>query len=360
MTPDFRSPTRMRTRLTFLLLLFAVAAHADKVDDYIKSQMDRQHIPGLSLAVVKDGKLVKAKGYGLANVETNTPAAPETVYKIASVSKQFLATGIMLLQQDGKLSVDDRVSKYLDGTPDTWKDITIRHLLTHTSGIPRESPGFDPLKAQADADVVKTSYPLPLRFAPGEKWEYCNAGYFALGEIIRKVSGKDWDGFLAERVFTPIGMTATRATTMKDLVPNRAGGYSLKGTRLENAEIYLAVRPSGAFLSSALDLAKWDLALYSESPLTKTTRDQMWTPVALSGGKTHPYGFGWSLDSWQGHRQIHHGGSLAGFRSELARFPDDHLSVIVLTNLSSANPEIIARGVAGLFLPAASTVARRH
>jgi D-alanyl-D-alanine carboxypeptidase len=190
---------RKRTTLFALVLLFVAtgAARADNVDDYVKAEMKRQHIPGVSVAVIKDGKVIKAEGYGLANVELNVPAKPETVYKIGSVSKQFIAAGVLLLVQDGKLSLDDKISKFLEGTPDTWREITVRHLLTHTSGIVREAPGFDPLKIQDDADVIKTAYHLPLRFAPGEKWEYCNVGYFSLAEIIRKVSGKPWSDYLS-------------------------------------------------------------------------------------------------------------------------------------------------------------------
>src|SRR5215475_2825658 len=192
-----------------LLLLQTSAARADKVDDYIKAEMQKQRIPGLSLAVVKEGKIIKAEGYGLANVEHNIPARPDTIFKIGSVSKQFIATGIMLLVQEGKISLGDKVGKYLDGTPESWNGITIRHLLTHTSGIVREGPGFDPFKDQKDFDVIKTAYPLPLRFAPGEKYEYCNVGYFSLAEIIARISGKSWGDFINERVFAPLGMTAT-------------------------------------------------------------------------------------------------------------------------------------------------------
>lgn len=163
---------RKFTMMCALVLLLSVAVRADKVDEYIKAEMQKQRIPGLSVAVVKEGKIIKAEGYGLANVEHNIAAKPETVYKIASVSKQFLATGILLLAQEGKLRVDDKVSQYLDGTPDTWKNITIRHFLTHTSGVVREAPGFDPFKVQSDFDVIKTSFASPLRFTTGEKYEY--------------------------------------------------------------------------------------------------------------------------------------------------------------------------------------------
>jgi CubicO group peptidase (beta-lactamase class C family) len=334
-----------------LLLAQAVAVRADKVEDYVKAEMKKQRIPGLSIAVVKQGKIVKVEGYGLANIEHQVPARPETVYKIASVSKQFLATGILLLAQEGKLSVDDKVSKHLDGTTEIWKDITIRHLLTHTSGIVREAPGFDPFKVQKDIDVIGTAFGLPLRFTSGEKYEYCNVGYFSLAEIITRLSGKSWGEFLNERVFAPLGMTATRPTTMSEIVPNRAGGYDWRNDQMRNAEDYIAMRPSGAFLSSVVDLAKWDAALYTDKFLTASTREQMWTPVRLNSGSTHPYGFGWQLDPLGNHRQAHHGGSLPGFRSQFSRFLDDKLSIIVLTNCGSAAPQTIARGIAAIYLP---------
>ena len=344
---------RKRTPLfaLVLLLIATVAARADKVDDYVKAEMQKQHVPGISLAVIKDGKIIKVEGYGLANVELNVPARPETVYKIGSVSKQFIATGIMLLVQEGRISLDDRISKFLEGTPETWKEITVRHLLTHTSGIVREAPGFDPLKVQNDADVIKTAYPLPLRFAPGEKWEYCNVGYFSLAEIIRKVTGKPWGDYLNERLFKPLEMNSTRTTSMTELVQNRANGYGWRDGKLQNAAIYLALRPSGAFLSSVLDLAKWDAALYTESILKPSIRDQMWAAVKLNNGTSHPYGFGWELDTVGGHKLVHHGGTLPGFRAELARFVDDKLTVVVLANGNNAEPDSIALGVAALYIP---------
>jgi D-alanyl-D-alanine carboxypeptidase len=345
---------RKRTSLFALILLLTVtvAVRADKkVDDYVKAEMEKQHIPGVSIAVVKEGKIIKVEGYGMANVELNVPARPDTVYKIGSVSKQFIASGIMMLIQEGKISLDDNISKFLEGTPDTWKDITIRHLLTHTSGIVREAPGFDPLKIQNDADVIKTAYPLPLRFAPGEKWEYCNVGYFSLAEIIRKVTGKSWGDYLGEHMFMPAGMSATRTTTIADLVQNRANGYVWRNGKLQNAEIYFALRPSGAFLSSVLDLAKWDAALYTDKFLKSSVREQMWTPVKLNNGTNHPYGFGWELSPIAGHKRVHHGGSLPGFRAAMARFVDDKLTVVVLTNSDNANPAAIALNIAALYIP---------
>lgn len=346
-----------RSRTTILALVVNVAAavgaqaQAQKVDEYIKAEMQRQHVAGVSVAVVKDGKVIKAQGYGLANVELNVPAAPETVYKIGSVSKQFLATGIMLLIQDGKLKLDDKINQFLEGAPDTWQEITIRHLLTHTSGILREGPAFDPFKVQSDADVIKSAYSEKLRFAPGEKYEYCNVGYFTLAEIIRKVSGKPWGEFLKERVFTPLEMNATRTTTMTDIVRNRADGYLWRASTFENAREYLALRPSGAFLSTVLDLAKWDAALYGDRILQEATRNQMWSPLKFNNGSTHPYGFGWELQTIAGHRVVHHGGSLPGFRAQFMRFVDDKLTVVVLTNADNVSPEPIAIGVASHYIP---------
>lgn len=334
-----------------LLVALTGTAQADKVDDYVKAEMQRQHISGISIAVVKDGKVIKAEGYGVANAEHNIPAKPEAVYQIGSVSKQLIATGIMLLMQEGQISLDDKISQFLESTPDTWKEITVRHLLTHTSGIVREAPGFDPLKIKPDADVIKTAYPLPLRFTPGEKWEYCNVGYFALAEIIRKISGKPWGDYLHERVFMPLEMNATRTTTVTEIIPQRANGYVWRNGKFSNAETFIALRPSGAFLSTVLDLAKWDAALYTDKILKPETLRQVWSPVKLNSGATHPYGFGWELSSVAGHKLVHHGGSLPGFRAQISRFMDDKLSVIVLTNGDNADPNLIALQIAALYIP---------
>jgi CubicO group peptidase (beta-lactamase class C family) len=342
--------------LVVLLLITTIPVRANQTDEYVQAEMKKQRIPGLSLAVIKEGKIIKAMGYGLANVELNLPASPESVYKIGSVSKQFIATGIMLLVQEGKLGLSDKVSQHLEGTPETWRDITLRHLLTHTSGLVREAPGFNPLKIQADADVIKTAYSMPLRFAPGEKWEYCNLGYFMLAEIIRKASGAGWSEYLNQRVFQPLGMNATRPTSVADIVPNRANGYAWKDSTLENAEIILALRPSGAFLSNVLDLAKWDAALYTDGILTRSSREQMWTPSAEIPGRSNgatrvSYGLGWQIGEVNGHRHVNHGGTLTGFRAALVRFLDDKLTVVVLTNVADASPDVIAQGVAAFYIP---------
>jgi D-alanyl-D-alanine carboxypeptidase len=323
-------------------------AAADAVDKYVTAELTRRHIPGVALAIVRGGKVVKAQGYGKADLEHEIPVTPETVFKIGSVSKQFLATGIMLLAQDGRLSVDDPVGKHIDGVPESWRGITLRHFLTHTSGVVREGPAFDASRVQPDIDVIRSAFAAPLEFPTGSKYQYCNVCYFSLAEVIARVSGKPWDVFLTERVFAPTGMSATRTTTTTALVPRRARGYVWRNDQYQNAAELLALRPSGAFLSTVLDLAKWDAALYQDRILTKASRDAMWKAMPLTDGGTSQYGFGWQLSAVEGHRRVHHGGSLPGFRAEMARFPDDHLTVIVLTNADGAAPAEIAAGVARL------------
>ena len=339
---------RMACLISPLWLGTGLGAQTDRTDDFIGAEIRRQNIPGLSLAVLRNGKIVKAAGYGVANISLKTPAAPQTVYKIASASKQFIATGIMRLVQEGRLGLDHPISRYLAGTPVTWSGITIRHLLTHTSGLIREAPGFDPSRIQSDADVIRTAYSAPLRFAPGEKWEYSNLGYFALAEVIRAVSGQPWSEYLAANVFRPTGMFSTRTTA--ESVPDLAQGY-VDNDALRNARDWPAVRPSGAFLSTVLDLAKWDATLLTDDVLNASSRQQMRTPVTLNDGRSYPYGFGWMLAEVSGHRLVHHPGGMPGFRADIARFVDDGLTIIVLMNLDDVDIDAIVRGLAAIYLP---------
>ena len=345
-----------------VMLVAAAPARGQDIDDFVKGWIDKQHVPAAAIAVVKDGSLIKVEGFGLADVENRIPARPDTVFKIGSLSKQFIATGVMLLVQDGRVAVDDKVSKHLDGTPTTWQAITLRHLLTHTSGLVREAPGFDINKLQPDIEVIKTAYPTPLASAPGEKYEYSNLGYFVLAEVISRVSGKPWGDFLSERVFTPLEMTSTRVTSLTDIVPNRARGYAWNSGRLQNEDDWPAVRPSGAFLSTVLDLAKWEVALSGDQILKGPTKREMWTPVRLNDGRTFPYGFGWQLDDWPadskvptGIPMIRHGGSMNGFRAGYIRWPSHRLTVIVLTNLSNAPYEGLAANIAIRYAPQLKT-----
>ena len=344
---------RNRHLTLFALVVFvapALLAQADRADIFIKDEMLRQNIPGLSLVVLKEGQIVKSAGYGVANINLKMPATPETIYKVASISTQFIATGIMLLVQEGQVGLNDPVRKYLQRSPDAWRPITIRHLLTHTSGLMRDAPGFDPSKFLLDAELLKTAYSLPLRFAPGDRWEYSNLGYFILAEVIRKVSNRHWVEYLTEKVFKPSGMTATYPTNTGMSLPNRALGYS-DNHKLLIAADWRALRPSAAFLSTVADLAKWDAALYTDKILTDASRRQMWTPAKLNNGASHPYGFGWDLSTFRDRRLVYHSGGVPGFRAQFARLVDDKLTIIVLMNLDDVDPDVIVRGLTAIYLP---------
>lgn len=348
----------MKRTLALYLCLLSVfvsgAAQADTVDDVAKAEMQKQHIPGLSLAVVRAGKVIKAKGYGFANLELNVPATPQTVFLSGSVGKQFTAAAIMLLVEDGKLALDEKLSKYLPGTPESWKDITIRRLLTHTSGITDYQPDIDFKRDYTDTEMIQTFAKYPLDFPTGDYWSYSNLGYVTLGILIKQVTGKFYGDFLKERVFTPLGMTNTRVYSESDLVPNRAAGYYWIKDGYKNQE-YVTQNwnqtADGSLLFTVLDMAKWDAALYSKKLLKQSTLDALWTPVKLNNGYEAPYGFGWSLGDYRGRRLIEHGGAWLGFKTQISRYVDDKLTVIVLANAGGADPTYIAQQVAACYLP---------
>ena len=310
----------------------------------------------MSLAIIKDGKIVKLQGYGLADIQGKVAATPETIYDIASLSKPLVATGVMLLVQKGVLSVDDPITKHLDDLPASWRSITIRHLLTHSSGLVRDAPGYDQYRDREDSEVIRTAYSFPLRFPPGEKWEYSNAGFSPLARIITKVTGRPWTDYFAERIFRPEGMTSTYPLNTSVRLPNRARGYADNDT-LKQADQRRALIPAGGFLSTVVDLAKLDALLDRDGFLTEASRRQMWTPVTLNNGTTYPYGLGWELDAQgavKGRRVVRHGGSVIGFRSEFARFVDDRLTIILLMNLHDVDWQTIVRGVAAAYLSPAT------
>lgn len=341
----------VRVLLFVLLPVFVPQLRADAVDDLVNAELARQQIPGAALAVMKDGKLAKSAGYGLANVEEKIPVRPETVFRIASVGKQFIATGILLLVEDGKLTLDDRLGALLDDAPLAWAPLTVRQLLSHTSGLVRESPGYLPILRQPDIAVIRAAYPLPLQFAPGEKYQYSNVGYFTLAEIIRRKGGRPWPEFIAARVFRPAQLDATGTTDQPPRGP-RATGYAGKEGKWTPVTDALAVRPSGAFHSTVLDLAKWDCVLDGDAVLKPSSRKEMWTRVRLNDGGTHDYGLGWAVTAKGGRDMIRHGGSQSGFRTEYLRFPKERVTVIVLANADEAKPAVFAERVAELFLPA--------
>lgn len=327
---------------------FAAFQPADSIDGIVRSGMEAEHIPGLSLTVLRGGEIVRQSDYGLANLEHRLPVNAQTAFNIGSASKQIIATGVMMLVQEGKIDLDASISRYIDDVPEQWRPITVRHLLTHTSGLVRDAPGFSPESDQPVMDVVRTAYPLPLLSAPGEKFEYCNTGYFILAELITRTSGTPWQLFFQDRVFRPLGMTATRSTSRVDIIPGRAAGYGWKEGRFENVTSYRALRPSGAFVSTPSDMAKWERSLVRGTLLSKQSLEQMWTNARLNGGQEAPYGFGWRLEQVNGVSEIGHAGSLPGFRAYYARYPDHDLTIIALINAnnSSTEPRSIVRAVA--------------
>jgi len=336
-----------------------------RVDAVVGAEMREQRIPGLALAVLRDGKVVKGQGYGLANVELNVAVKPETVFQTGSVGKQFTATAVMMLVEEGKVGLDDKLSKYLAGTPEVWKDVTVRNLLTHTSGITdytdseyTKAGGLINLRGDyTEAELYQKLIQLPLNFETGTKWKYSNTGYVLLGFLIHKVTGEFYGDFLQERIFRPLGMSSTRIISEADIVPNRSSGYELVKGEIKNQEwvsATLNTTADGALYTNVLDLEKWDAALYTERLLKRASFEQMWTPVRLKDGKTYPYGFGWFLNEANGHRLIEHDGAWQGFTMNISRYVDDSLTVIVMTNLDSehAKPERVAHGVAGLYVEA--------
>jgi CubicO group peptidase (beta-lactamase class C family) len=326
------------------------------VDAYIESQLREQHIPGLALGVLRDGQLIKSQGYGLANIELDVPVKPETVFQTGSVGKQFTATAVMMLVEEGKLSLDDPISKYLPGAPAAWSGITVRHLLTHTSGIAEYTSRINLQTDYTEDELFQKLIAMPLDFPPGEKWSYSNTGYVLLGFLIHKVTGEFYGDFLQQRIFQPLGMTSTRIISEAAIIPNRSSGYEWVKDHIQN-QTWVAptinATADGALYTNVLDLAKWDAALYTEKLLKKSSFDQMWTPVTLKNGTTHPYGFGWELGDVNGHRLLEHGGAWQGFTMDIARYVDDRLTIIVLTNLDSEHsaPWTIAHHVAGLYIP---------
>jgi CubicO group peptidase (beta-lactamase class C family) len=330
------------------------AAITAKVDEFIKAEMQKQKIPGISLAVVRSGQIIYAKGYGYANVEHQVPVKPETVFQSGSVGKQFTSMAVMMLIEEGKIGLDDKINKYFADAPTEWGNITIRHLLTHTSGMTDYPKDFDFRADYTEEDIYKKIKSVPLTFQPGEKWAYSNLGYVTLGILIGKVTGKFYGDFLKERVFNPLGMTTARIISESDIVPNRAAGYVLVKGELKNQEWVspsLNTTADGALYLTAFDMAKWDAALYSEKLLKKTGFEMMWAPVKLNDGKTHPYGFGWAMAEANGKRIIEHGGAWQGFKSFIARYPDEKLTVIIFANLINANEKKLARGVLEIYHP---------
>lgn len=345
--------------LVSLVVWFVSQASAsdatDVVNDFIRAEMAKQHIPGLALLVSRGGQILRAQGYGFANVELQVPVKTETIFQSGSVGKQFTATAIMMLVEAGKIRLDDPLTKYFPDGPALWKQVTIRELLSHTAGFSDYPKDFDMRKDYTEAEQLKMVESVPLAFAAGTNWSYSNLGYLTLGLVIHKVTGEFYGDFLQKRIFHPLDMATTRIISEADIVPNRAAGYRLVKGELKNQEWVsptVNTTADGSLYFSILDLAKWDAALFTEKLVKRSTLDEMWSVTKLASGKPNSgeYGFGWFVETKKGHHVVEHEGSWQGFETVISRYTDDKLTVVVLTNLADAKPIKVADRVAEMYL----------
>jgi len=309
--------------------------------------------PGASVIVIRDGHVVARRAYGMADLEQRTAATPETDYRLASVSKQFTAMAVMLLAQDGKLRYDQPIRDFLPELPAATRDVTVRHLLNHTSGlIDYEDLIPESRTAQLnDGDVLDLlAAKDSLYFRPGTEYRYSNSGYVLLGLIVNRVSGMAFPDFLRTRIFAPLGMSATVAHLEgRDTVPHRAIGYSPRGGEFVETDqsVTSATLGDGGIYTNVDDMVRWDQALYGGSTalVDSATLTIATTPPALPGGASTEYGFGWFIDTYRGLPRWRHTGETSGFRNAIQRFPERRFTVIILTNRSSGEPGAIAERI---------------
>ncbi|HET7268666.1 MAG TPA: serine hydrolase domain-containing protein [Oleiagrimonas sp.] len=321
--------------------------------DYLMSRYSGE-VPGASLLVVKNGKPVVQRAYGYANLENGIKAMPNTDYRLASVTKQFTATAVLLLKQDGKLSLDDSIRKWLPELPPVTAKITIRNLLTHNSGIAKyENLIPEDQKTQIDdMDVLRMiAAQDKLYFSPGSAHRYSNGGYVLLGLIVQRASGMDLADFMKQRIFEPLGMHNTLLYEHHHgpEVPHRAYGYSFIDGNWKRTDqsITSATRGDGAVYSNIVDMAKWDASLYTGKLLDAESRKQMFSPHPPTDDPDILYGFGWRL---AGPTQWHSGETM-GFRNVIIRWPKQHVTVVILSNRKHPKPYPIALTIGELFLP---------
>ncbi|MGA8504839.1 MAG: serine hydrolase domain-containing protein [Candidatus Sulfotelmatobacter sp.] len=371
-----------RTLATALLLLSTVVAPLStfaqtSFPQVSSSQIDSlftalkpSNAPGGAVLVVRNGRPVFRRGYGVTDLRTLHPIDAHTNFRLASFTKQFTASCIMLLVRDGKLRYDDHLTDFFPEFPAYGKFITVRNLLNHTSGLPdyedileKQYPDTRPEQIPQihDAGVLKLLEQQPAgTFPPGSKWEYSNSGYAVLAMIVEKVSRKNFGDFLRERIFSPLRMTNTIAYEKgKNEVRHRAYGHTKEkdGWHVTDQSPTSAVLGDGGIYSSLEDLAKWDRALREHTLLTPEEMKPALTPVQPTGGPAKfpdgtnvSYGFGWFLDFYRGHNRMFHDGGTIGFRTTIQRFPDDKLTIIILSNRADTDPNALALKVADLYL----------
>ena len=337
------------------------AGAKDRVDRFLEAALRQMRIPGLTVAVLKDGELVKSAAYGVASVEYDVATTTNTLFLVASITKIFTATSVLMLVEAGKIGLDDPVSTYLKDAPDAWSGITIRMLLQHTAGLADRWEEPDRSKwriAYSTADLYEAARSTPLAFAPGTAWQYSDQGYFLLGLVIEKVSGEPYGEFLRRRIFDPAGMPTSALTSQTEPIRNLAQGYSLahgKWIKNHRRTDYGLVSHFG-ILSTAEELVAFDRALVSGRLVKPETLAKMWEPARTTRDVSESssfgtYGLGWFIDEFNGHRIVHHGGSTG---TEYLKYPDDGVTVVVLTNLeqvSGGNATLLASTVAQAWVP---------
>ena len=312
--------------------------------------------PGVAVIVVKDGEIVFRKGHGMANLELGVPMEPDMVFRIASVTKQFTAVAILMLAEQGKLSLDDSISKFLPDYPTHGHLITLKHLLTHTSGIKSYTsmPEWIPLwrKDFTVQELIDFFKDQPMVSEPDKRWDYNNSGYILLGAIIEKVSGQTYEEFISKSIFDPLGMKQSYYDNPLKVIPRRVAGYDKSADGFTNAAYISMTQPyaAGALASTVDDLALWDSALYTEKLLKLKNLNQAHISHQLIDGSPTAYGYGWIISEYTGHRLVEHGGGIHGFRSRTIRLPDDRIFVAVLSNNGGVNPEKLAFKIAALTL----------
>lgn len=331
----------------------------EKVDRLFET-WDKQSSPGCALGIIQDGTLIYARGYGMANLEHNIPITSKSVFRIGSTSKQFTAVCMALLEEEGELSLDDSLKKFLPQMPEYAEEITIKHLIHHTSGLRdyltlAEIAGIRDDDYFTDAEIVDLlARQKELNFRPGEEHLYSNSGYFLLSQIVKKASGKSLREYAEEKIFQPLGMTNTHFhDDHTRIVKNRASGYApKKGGGFVISMTTLPMTGDGGVFTSVEDLFLWDQNFYDNrlGNSGQALIEKIQTPGVLNNGEKLDYAFGLVVSEYKGLKMVSHGGSFVGFRADMIRFPEQRFSVILLANLSAFNPSVMAIRIADVYL----------
>lgn len=333
-----------------------------KIDSLAEAVIAGGPVAAISIGVKRGGDLLLARGYGKADLENQVQATAETVYRIGSITKQFTGASVMQLVERGRIGLDDPLTKYLPDYQTQGHEITIRHLLTHTSGI-KSYTGLEVWRPKmpldlSDEELLALFKDEPFDFAPGERFLYNNSGYYLLGMIIERASGKSYREYLRTELFGPLGLTGSMYCDARPIIPNRAQGYQAEAGRLVNAPYLSMNQPgaAGALCSTVLDLLAWNVALRSGRVVSKASYEQMTTNGVLNDGSQTRYGFGLGVGTFEGHPRVAHGGGINGFNTMLAHFPDADLDIVVLSNTSGTHPDrvtdLIAKWALGIEVPA--------